>query len=132
MTINAGMRRMNYTAAGRETRNKMYAIIRTALTSIDPEARPQEYADLAATMRIMDEVDTAEANAELEAGEIGTLVCERLGVEIDPDGTMRDLPCPRGVAGCDGQSCRWTCPCGCQNCHEVFCYQCGGGDPREE
>ena len=42
-------------------------------------------------------------------------------------------PCPRGVEGCDGSECCWICPeDGCQNCHEVFCYICGGGDPRDE
>ena len=44
-----------------------------------------------------------------------------------------ERPCPRGVEDCDGLSCCWTCPeDGCQNCHEAFCYLCGGGDPRDE
>ena len=38
--------------------------------------------------------------------------------------------CPRGVPDCDGVSCQWTCRgCGCQNCHEVFCWNCGAGCP---
>ena len=43
-------------------------------------------------------------------------------------GEMSNHSCPRGVGGCDNSSCQWKCPdCGCQNCHEAFCYQCGGG-----
>jgi hypothetical protein len=43
------------------------------------------------------------------------------------------LACPRGVEGCNGRACVWRCPwCGCQNCHEPFCYRCGAGDPAYE
>ena len=41
--------------------------------------------------------------------------------------------CPRGVEGCDGTSCTWECPdCGCQNCHQIFCYACGAGSPEDD
>jgi membrane protease subunit (stomatin/prohibitin family) len=52
---------------------------------------------------------------------------------MDSGGVTRtEQPCPRGVADCDGTSCTWKCPdCGCMNCHEAFCYQCGAGDPAE-
>jgi hypothetical protein len=41
--------------------------------------------------------------------------------------------CPRGVEGCDGTACQWTCAdCGHHNCHEVFCYGCGAGCPENE
>jgi hypothetical protein len=38
--------------------------------------------------------------------------------------------CSRGVPGCTGTACSWTCrDCGCWNCHETFCYKCGATDP---
>ena len=50
-------------------------------------------------------------------------------------GKMDEHPCPRGVGDCDGTACTWKCPAdGSMNCHEAFCYLCGGGrrDPGEE
>jgi hypothetical protein len=45
--------------------------------------------------------------------------------------SVYDEQAQEAAEGCDGTGCTWACPdCGCQNCHEAFCWACGACQPE--